>query len=56
MVYITYNGYRKIYGESTMEKFEVEFYTKENGEKPVKEFILGLDTKMRAKILGIIDV
>ncbi len=39
-----------------MDKFEVEFYTKDNGEKPAKDFILSLDIKMRAKILGIIDV
>ena len=39
-----------------MDKFEVEFYTKDNGEKPAKNFILGLDTKMRAKVLGIINV
>jgi len=39
-----------------MDKFEVEFYTKDNGEKPAKEFILSLDIKMRAKVLGIIKV
>lgn len=39
-----------------MDKFEVEFYTKENGEKPAKEFILSLDVKMRAKVLGILKV
>lgn len=39
-----------------MDKFEVRFYTKDNGEKPAKDFILGLDTKMRAKVLGIINV
>ena len=39
-----------------MDKFEVEFYTKDNGEKPAKDFILDLDIKMRAKILGIINV
>lgn len=39
-----------------MDKFEVEFYTKENGDKPAKDFILSLDTKMKAKILGLIDV
>lgn len=39
-----------------MDSFEVEFYTKGNGEKPAKDFILGLDVKMRAKILGILDV
>lgn len=33
--------YRKL--EITMDKFEVEFYTKANGEKPAKDFILGLD-------------
>ncbi len=39
-----------------MELFEVEFYTKDNGEKPAKDFILGPDVKMRAKVLGIINV
>lgn len=39
-----------------MDKFDVEFYTKNNGEKPAKDFILSLDTKMKAKILGLIDV
>ena len=33
-----------------MDKFEVEFYTKDNGEKPAKDFIPGLDAKMRAKV------
>ena len=36
--------------EITMDKFEVEFYTKDNGEKPAKDFIPGLDAKMRAKV------
>lgn len=39
-----------------MNRFEVEFYTKDNGEKPAKDFILSLDIKMKAKILGIIDI
>ncbi len=39
-----------------MDKFAVEFYTKDNGDKPAKDFILSLDKKMRAKILGIIDI
>ncbi|MBD5459118.1 MAG: type II toxin-antitoxin system RelE/ParE family toxin [Lachnospiraceae bacterium] len=39
-----------------MDKFEVEFYTKNNGERPAKDFILGLDVKMRAKVMGIINV
>lgn len=39
-----------------MDKFSVEFYTKENGEKPAKDFLLSLDTKMRAKLVGIIGI
>ncbi len=39
-----------------MDKLEAEFYTEDNGEKPAKDFILGLDIKMRAKVLGIINV
>lgn len=39
-----------------MDRFEVEFYTKDNGEKPAKDFILGLDVKMLAKVQGIINV
>lgn len=39
-----------------MENFQVEFYTKENGEKPAKEFILSLDTKMRAKLVKLIEL
>lgn len=39
-----------------MEYFELEFYEKENGECPVEEFLLGLDKKMRAKLLGIMGV
>lgn len=39
-----------------MDKFEVEFYTKDNGEKPVKDFILSLDAKMRAKLMGMVNI
>ncbi len=39
-----------------MDKFEVEFYTKDNGEKPAKDFILSLDIRIRAKVLGIIEI
>lgn len=39
-----------------MDKFSVEFYTNADGDKPAKSFILSLDKKMRAKILGIIDI
>lgn len=32
-----------------MHEFEIVFYAKENGEEPVKEFILSQPPKMRAK-------
>ena len=37
-------------------EFEVQFYEKENGERPVKDFLLSLDEKMRAKLAGLLDV
>lgn len=39
-----------------MEKFEIIFYEKENGEEPAKEFLLSLDKKMRAKMLRTIEM
>ena len=39
-----------------MPKFEVEFYTKENGEQPAKEFLLSLNTKMRAKMMSSMSI
>ena len=39
-----------------MDKFEVEFYMKDSGEEPAKDFIMSLDIKMRAKLLGMIDI
>ena len=39
-----------------MSNFEVEFYTTGDGEKPAKEFLLSLDIKMRAKLMGIISI
>ena len=39
-----------------MPEFEVEFYEKENGEQPAKDFILSLDSKMRAKVVSTISV
>ena len=39
-----------------MDKFRIEFYTKENGEKPAKEFLLNVDKKMRAKLFGILEL
>ena len=34
-----------------MPEYEIEFYIKQDGTEPAKDFILGLDTKMRAKTL-----
>lgn len=39
-----------------MQKYTIDFYTKENGEKPVETFILKLDVKMQAKLLKILDL
>ena len=37
-----------------MARFEAEFYERENGQQPAREFLLSLDKKMRAKMLKII--
>ena len=37
-----------------IEKFEIIFYDLPNGTEPVKEFLLSLDIKMRAKMLRTI--
>lgn len=39
-----------------MQKFEILFYDKPNGEEPAKEFLLSLDVKMRAKMLRTIEM
>lgn len=39
-----------------MNVFQVEFYEKENGDIPVENFLNSLDTKMRTKILMILNV
>ena len=36
--------------------FDVKFYDKTDGTKPVKNFILGLPPKMRAKVLRVINM
>ena len=36
--------------------FEVIFYEKENEEKPVEEFLCSLEPKMRAKLVGILNI
>lgn len=39
-----------------MDKYNIEFYTKQNGEQPAREFMLSLDSKMQAKIIRILDM
>ena len=36
-----------------MKKYSTLFYQKENGEEPVKDFLIGLDNKMRAKMIRL---
>ena len=52
MVYIPYNVYKGDF----MQKFEVIFYEKENGDCPVEEFLNSLDVKMRAKLVGLLEL
>lgn len=47
-------NYIKIW-EVILQKLEVIFYEKENGEEPVKEFLMSLDDKMKAKIARAIS-
>jgi len=39
-----------------MNKFEVLFYEKTNGDCPVEDFISSLDVKMRAKLVGLLEI
>lgn len=39
-----------------MKEFEIHFYENSRGKKPVEEFILSLDDKMRAKTLRTIKL
>ena len=39
-----------------MPKFEVEFYENAKGEQPAKDFLLGLEVKMRAKMVNTIAI
>lgn len=34
-----------------MQEFEIVFYRKENGDEPVKDFLLSLNVKIRAKVM-----
>lgn len=39
-----------------MQEFEIIFYDKEDGTEPAKDFILSLDTKMRAKMFRTVEL
>ena len=54
--YNIYNKYRiyPIFRGDVMGNFEVMFYEKPDGTKPVEEFLDSLDIKMRAKMLKTI--
>lgn len=39
-----------------MLQFTVLFYEDPNGHKPVEDFLLSLDIKMRAKLIGILKI
>jgi len=39
-----------------MIKFEVLFFEEDNGKVPVEEFLDDLDKKMRAKLVGLIEI
>ena len=52
MVYMPYDDNE---GEG-MAKFEVILYEKANGDCPLEEFLVSLDTKMRAKMVGLLEL
>lgn len=39
-----------------MQAYEIIFYDKADGTEPAKDFLLGLDLKLRAKMLRTIDL
>lgn len=54
MAYMPYTSIEQV--RKIVNKFTIEFYERENGDIPVEEFLLSLDKKMRAKILGIMGI
>lgn len=36
--------------------FEIEFYSSEDGREPVAEFLDSLDSKMSAKLVGLMEI
>jgi phage-related protein len=45
-----------MYARRLIKMFDIESYELPNGEKPVEQFMDSLDTKMRTKALGSIDI
>jgi len=39
-----------------LQKFEVVFYEKDDGQCPVEDFLKKIDVKMRAKIVGLLEI
>ena len=39
-----------------MKKFEIIFYETVSGECPIEKFLISLDKKMRAKLVGMIEI
>lgn len=39
-----------------MNNFTIEFYEKSNGDIPIENFLRGLDVKMRAKLVGLLEI
>ena len=39
-----------------MSEFKAEFYKTKDGSKPAREFILSQETKMKAKLFGLVDM
>lgn len=39
-----------------MSEFKAEFYKTKDGNKPAREFILSQETKMKAKLFGLVDM
>ena len=57
MVYMPYDKYKKWKeANATEDKFEVEFFKTDNGNKPAKEFLDSLDKKMRSKMLWLLSI
>ena len=54
MGYILYHKCKK--GITTLAKFEVEYFERQDGSIPVEEFLLSQDLKMRAKIYRLLSL